>query len=80
MPRRGSIIDWEDYKDGYALYRFRIMESVQRAFANATVCGRAGQSRLSHRFERALPESVMVVCYARFKAVLKIDKNKKVYL
>jgi hypothetical protein len=79
-PGRGSIIDWEDYKNGYSLYRFRIMESVQRAFAKATSCGRAGQSRLSLRFEQPLPESVMVVCYARFKCMLKIDKSRNVFL
>ena len=79
-PGRGSLIEWEDYKLGYALYRFRVMESVQRAYAKASACGRAGQSRLSLRFDEPLPESVMVICYARFKAVLKIDKGRNVSL
>jgi hypothetical protein len=79
-PGRGSIIEWDDYKNGYALYRFRVMESTQRAFAKATSCGRAGQSRLIFRFDKALPDSVIAICYARFKCVLKVDKDRNVFL
>jgi hypothetical protein len=79
-PGQGNIIKWGDYAGGYALYKFKVLESAQRAFAKATSGGRAGHSRLSLRFDTPLPESIMVVCYARFRSVLQVDKAKNVFL
>jgi hypothetical protein len=80
QPGQGHIISWGDYSNGYAIYKFNVLESAQRAFADATSSGRAGQSRLTMRFESPLPESVMCICYARFRNLLQIDKARNVFL
>jgi hypothetical protein len=80
-PGQGNIISWNDYRGGYALYKFKVLEATQRAFAKvSSVTGRAGHSRLSLQFNSPLPEAVMVICYGRFRSVLQVDKSRNVFL
>jgi hypothetical protein len=79
-PGRGSIINWRDYPQGYTLYRFNVREASASARNARIKCGRAGQSSLKFRFEEPLKESVILICYAQFKSILKIDQDRNVYL
>jgi ribonucleoside-diphosphate reductase beta chain len=79
-PGKGSIINWDDYPQGYTLYSFNIRETANKVKNQRISCGRAGQSSLKFRFEEPLPEPVMLICYAKFKSVLKIDQKRHVFL
>ena len=62
---KGLFIHKPDYPAGYCLYSFDIAPTTQKDLFTPKL---TGHTRLSGRFDEALPEPVVVVCYAIFPA------------
>jgi hypothetical protein len=70
-----GVIGWSDFSGGYALYRFKITNGLQKDFVAAH---KSRQSRLVFRFSEPLKRSVTVICYGRRAHTLQIDQARNV--
>ena len=71
----GSIIKYGDYKVGYTIYKINISGGIQHDYVSL---GRRGQTRLTMRFSKPLPEPITVICYGQFPHFLQIDKARNI--
>ncbi|XP_062579536.1 uncharacterized protein F54H12.2-like [Saccostrea cucullata] len=65
-----------DYAKGYCLFVFNINPSSEND-DNLPLL-RKGHTRLQIRFDKALPEAVTCICYAKFPALMSIDYSRNV--
>jgi len=72
----GLFIDRSDYGSGYALYAFDLTADLGEDDHFSLV--REGSVRLALKFSAALANTVMVIAYAEFENVIKIDRNRNV--
>lgn len=72
-----SVIDFESYVLGYAIYRVKVDDGVTDSYRSMNI---RAQTRLSLRFGSALSESVTVMVYGRFPSTMQIDKSRNIYI
>lgn len=70
-----DIISFEDFADGYSIFKINIARGLQRNF---TSLSHRGQTRLKFRFKAPLEKSVTVICYGRMSSILQLDKTRNV--
>ena len=66
----GNDISMDEYKHGYAIYGIDVDNQQQR---NILAQKKTGHTRLEVKFAKPLPESVIMVVYAKFHNTLQID-------
>lgn len=69
------LISREDYPHGYCIYVFDV-DTPQSTDYQAP--GRNGQTRLTLKFSKALPETVSIIAYAQFPGLVKIDQARNI--
>src|SRR5215470_12030957 len=72
----GLDISRTDYYQGYSLYAFDLTPDL--AESDHFNLSREGNVRLDAKFSRALPNTINVICFAKFENVIEIDRNKNV--
>ena len=65
----------KDYPGGYCLYTFNVKPNTTRELYSDVI---TGHTRLSARFDSALAEPVVVVCYGVFPGHFNIDETRRV--
>ena len=75
QANEGNYISREDYPKGYALYVFDIEGKHGREYMNLV---KRGHSRLNIRFEQAPKETVTVLIYSHFPAMLQVDESRNI--
>ncbi len=76
MPTKPSFIRREDFKNGYCIYCFSLDGS--NVDSDYVAQQNVGLSRLDIKFASALEESVTIVMYATFNALLRVDHARNV--
>ena len=69
-----------EYPNGYCLYKFQLNEGNDNDNHDFLSLPRRGNTRLSLRFKKSLPENVTLIIYAHFPRTLQIDESRNVYL
>lgn len=76
QAEKSNNISRKDYKHGYSLYVFEIGGGQQDQ--NNQSEPRKGNTRLEIKFAAALTESATLIMYAKFPAVMEIDRSRRV--
>ena len=76
MPKKPSFIKRDDFKRGYCLYCFNLDGS--NVDSDYVAQQNVGLSRLDMKFASGLKESVTIVMYATFNALLRVDHTRNV--
>lgn len=71
-------INMERYANGYCLYKFQINKNIESD--DYLSVSRRGTTRLTLKFNKPLPESVIALVYAKFPRVLQIDQARNIIL
>lgn len=70
-------ITLDDFKGGYALYVYRLADST---YEKCSPQDRSGNLSLDATFRTPLPQSVNIILYAKFPALLQIDQFRSIML
>ena len=70
-----NYINREDFAHGYCLYMFDLSQHHDSQHQSNS---KKGNARLELKFAEALPESVTAIVYAKFPAIVEIDKSRRV--
>jgi hypothetical protein len=72
----GSMVSYDDYKGGYALFRFKIARGMEKDRLKSPQ--KDGQNRISLRFDKALDHPITVICYGKKAHSMFVDKERMV--
>jgi hypothetical protein len=75
IRRDRGVVSWSDFAGGYALYRFKITNGLQKDFV---ATAKTGQSRLMFKFNESLKRSITAICYGRRAHTLQIDQSRNI--
>ena len=75
---RGNQISRDDYSSGYTLYCFNLTPDLSSGKTFNLI--KQGNLRIEVQFTTALQQTVNVLAYAEFDALLEIDHSIKILL